>query len=137
MYKKVCKKLISIILIFFLMLFFITPVSFCDYESFIWSIPDKTTETSTNVIDSSNNFEKSNNVNNLNTIETSNNESDTSSQNSLKLESGSAILIEQNSGKILYEHNCHEQLRPASVTKVMTILLIMEALDTRKNFSNR
>lgn len=56
----------------------------------------------------------------------------TSSNNTnanLNLESGSAILIEQNSGKILYEHNSHEQLRPASVTKVMTILLIMEALD--------
>lgn len=50
--------------------------------------------------------------------------------NSLNLESGSAILIEQNSGKILYEHNAHEKLRPASVTKVMTILLIMEALDS-------
>ncbi len=48
----------------------------------------------------------------------------------LELESGSAILIEQNSGKVLYEHNCHEQLRPASVTKVMSILLIMEALDS-------
>lgn len=48
----------------------------------------------------------------------------------LKLESDSAILIEQNSGKILYEHNPHEQLRPASVTKVMSILLIMEALDS-------
>ena len=35
-------------------------------------------------------------------------------------------------GKILYEHNCHEQLRPASVTKVMSILLIMEALDSNK-----
>lgn len=32
-------------------------------------------------------------------------------------------------GKILYEKNSHEKLRPASVTKVMTILLIMEALD--------
>lgn len=52
--------------------------------------------------------------------------------NSLNLESGSAILIEQNSGQILYEHNIHEQLRPASVTKVMTILLIMEALDEGK-----
>ncbi len=30
---------------------------------------------------------------------------------------------------MLYEKNCHEQLRPASVTKVMSILLIMEALD--------
>lgn len=50
----------------------------------------------------------------------------------LNLESGAAILIEQNSGKILYEHNSHEQLRPASVTKVMSILLIMEALDSNK-----
>ena len=52
--------------------------------------------------------------------------------NFLNLESGSAILIEQNSGKILYEHNIHEQLRPASVTKIMSILLIMEALDSGK-----
>lgn len=48
----------------------------------------------------------------------------------LKLESESAILIEQSTGKILYEHNSHEILRPASVTKVMSILLIMEALDS-------
>ena len=50
--------------------------------------------------------------------------------NSLNLESGSAILIEQTTGKILYSHNGHQQLRPASVTKVMSILLIMEALDS-------
>ncbi len=50
----------------------------------------------------------------------------------LGLESASAILIEQNTGKILYEHNSHEQLRPASVTKIMSILLIMEALDSGK-----
>lgn len=49
--------------------------------------------------------------------------------NFLNLQSGSAILIEQNTGRVLYEHNIHEQLRPASVTKVMTVLLIMEALD--------
>lgn len=53
--------------------------------------------------------------------------------NTLTLESGSAILIEQTTGKVLYEHNCHEPLRPASVTKVMSILLIMEAIDSRKN----
>lgn len=52
--------------------------------------------------------------------------------NSLQLECGGAILIEQNSGKVLYDHNMHEQLRPASVTKVMSILLIMEALDSGK-----
>lgn len=50
----------------------------------------------------------------------------------LTLESESAILIEQNSGKILYEHHSHEQLRPASVTKVMSILLIMEALESNR-----
>ena len=52
--------------------------------------------------------------------------------NSLKLQAGSAILIEQNSGKVLYQHNVHEKLRPASVTKVMTLLLIMEAIDSGK-----
>ena len=52
--------------------------------------------------------------------------------NSLNLESTSAILIEQSTGQILYAHNIHEQLRPASVTKVMSILLIMEALDSGK-----
>lgn len=48
----------------------------------------------------------------------------------LNLESGGAVLIEQYSGKVLYDHNMHEKLRPASVTKVMTILLIMEAIDS-------
>ena len=52
----------------------------------------------------------------------------------LKLESESAILIEQTTGKVLYEKNPHEQLRPASVTKVMSILLIMEAIDSGKLF---
>lgn len=63
--------------------------------------------------------------------------SEVTDDNSLNLESESAILIEQSSGRILYAHNIHEQLRPASVTKVMSILLIMEALENRKNFFNR
>ena len=58
--------------------------------------------------------------------------SEVTDDNSLNLESASAILIEQSSGRILYAHNIHEQLRPASVTKVMSILLIMEALDSGK-----
>ena len=53
-------------------------------------------------------------------------------QNSLDLQSESAILIEQSTGQVLYSHNPHEQLRPASVTKVMSILLIMEAIDSGK-----
>ena len=52
--------------------------------------------------------------------------------NFLNIEAESAILIEQNSGKVLYEKNANEQLRPASVTKIMSILLIMEALDSGK-----
>ncbi|MBO5349300.1 MAG: D-alanyl-D-alanine carboxypeptidase [Clostridia bacterium] len=63
-------------------------------------------------------------------VEASNNTTENISSNPLNLESGGAILIDQNSGQILYEHNSHEQLRPASVTKVMSILLIMEALDS-------
>lgn len=66
------------------------------------------------------------------TTSSNNNNKEQEEQNTLKLEAGSAILIEQNSGKILYEYNPHEKLRPASVTKVMTILLIMEALDNGK-----
>ena len=56
-------------------------------------------------------------------------EDSSTNDNSLNLECESAILIEQSTGKILYSHNEHEQLRPASVTKIMSILLIMEALD--------
>ena len=50
--------------------------------------------------------------------------------NSLNLESVAAVLIEQTTGQVLYSHNAHEQLRPASVTKVMSILLIMEQIDS-------
>lgn len=44
----------------------------------------------------------------------------------------SAILIERDTGKVLYENNSNEALPPASMTKVMTMLLIMEALDEGK-----
>ncbi|MCT4509747.1 MAG: D-alanyl-D-alanine carboxypeptidase [Tepidibacter sp.] len=46
----------------------------------------------------------------------------------MKLSSKSAILIDANSGTILYEKNSHEKLPPASVTKIMSMLLTMEAL---------
>ena len=73
-------------------------------------------------------------ANDSQSVETSS--STSSSTDSLNLESPSAILIEQTTGQILYEHNSHEQLRPASVTKVMSILLIMESISSRKNFFN-
>lgn len=40
------------------------------------------------------------------------------------------ILMEKETGTILYEENSHEQREPASVTKVMTMLLVMEAIDS-------
>ena len=49
----------------------------------------------------------------------------------LNVLSESCILIDEETGTILYSKNEHEKLRPASVTKVMTLLLIMEALDSR------
>lgn len=50
----------------------------------------------------------------------------------LDLTAKSAYLIEASTGKMLYAQNEHDQLGPASVTKVMTILLIMEAIDEGK-----
>lgn len=44
-------------------------------------------------------------------------------------ESGAQILIEPSSKKVLYENNADEKLLPASVTKVMTLLLLMEQID--------
>jgi len=41
----------------------------------------------------------------------------------------SAILVERTSGTVLYEKNAHEKLKPASVTKIMSMLLIMEAIE--------
>ncbi len=47
----------------------------------------------------------------------------------LQLAGKSALLMEAETGTVLYESNSHEKLAPASVTKVMTMLLIMEAID--------
>ncbi|HWJ79969.1 MAG TPA: D-alanyl-D-alanine carboxypeptidase family protein [Niallia sp.] len=44
----------------------------------------------------------------------------------------SAILIDRDTGTVMYEQNSDEQLPPASMTKVMTMLLIMEAIDQGK-----
>ena len=47
----------------------------------------------------------------------------------VELSAPSAILIDGATGTVLYEENAHERLAPASVTKVMTLLLVLEALD--------
>ena len=100
------KKLFIAVIIFSII---ITPISSLSYtdSSYIWSNFDSLSSVSS----SSDNLIK---------------------ETKLDLACESAILIDQSTGKVLYEQNSHEQLRPASVTKVMTILLIMEALDSGK-----
>lgn len=48
----------------------------------------------------------------------------------LKLQSKSAVLMDAATGQLLYEKNAHEKLPIASITKIMTMDLIMEALDS-------
>ena len=50
----------------------------------------------------------------------------------LEVAGKSALLMDAATGTVLYEKNAHEALPPASVTKVMTMLLIMEAIDSGK-----
>lgn len=47
-------------------------------------------------------------------------------------QSNSAVLMDADTGTFLFEKNIHEKLPPASITKVMTMLLIMEALEQEK-----
>ena len=53
-------------------------------------------------------------------------------KSNLKVEARSGILVEPVSGVILFEQNSHQKFAPASVTKVMTMLLAMEAIDSSK-----
>ena len=131
-------------------------------DEYVWSTSTETVETSSNTLNTNNtttNSTTSNETNSNNqttnmasSISTTNSNTENANtntntntntnalktnadvvdDNSLNLESGSCILIEQTTGQVLYSHNVHERLRPASVTKVMSILLIMEALDSGK-----
>ncbi|MBQ4137753.1 MAG: D-alanyl-D-alanine carboxypeptidase, partial [Clostridia bacterium] len=47
----------------------------------------------------------------------------------LEVNAKSAILMEANTGEILYSKNASDALAPASVTKIMTLLLVAEAID--------
>ena len=50
----------------------------------------------------------------------------------LELNSTSACLMEASTGRILYEINADEKLEPASVTKIMSLILVFEAMDEGK-----
>ena len=47
----------------------------------------------------------------------------------LPVEAPAALLMEKETGQVLYAENEHEKMEPASVTKVMTLLLVMEAME--------
>ena len=53
-------------------------------------------------------------------------------ETSFTVHARSAILMEAETGEIIFQQNCHEPLAPASVTKIMTLLLVMEAIDAGK-----
>lgn len=111
------KILITFIILFLIIFSLSFPSLAIDASSYVWSSTiDDSLLANSNLSSQNSNTE----INN------------TDENNSLNLECGSAILIEQKTGQILYSHNIHEQLRPASVTKVMSILLIMEAISNQK-----
>ncbi len=134
--KKII-KIISITLII-LTIFTFSVVLATEDAIYVWSSQAESIASEENVKDNGENTE--NNVTeeitedvsaeSVDKTSASEGTSSEQSSNSLNLESGSAILIEQTTGEILYEYNIHEQLRPASVTKVMSLLLIMEAIDS-------
>ena len=53
-------------------------------------------------------------------------------QGSLNLAAKAAVLVDAETGTVIYKQNAHKELPPASVTKIMTMLLTMEAVDAGK-----
>lgn len=66
------------------------------------------------------------------TSNTTNTPSNPTNNPDLNITSASAVLMEGSTGSILYEKNKDEQRFPASITKIMTLVLIFEALDAGK-----
>ncbi len=50
----------------------------------------------------------------------------------LKVEAKAAVLMDADTGKVVFQQNAHKELPPASVTKIMTMLLVMEAVESEK-----
>lgn len=118
MFSKYMSNFFKNIIGLTLLIYFILSIIIVSYaESYEWTVINSVDTIETNSTVES---EKGSSIEN----------SSTSKGDELNLECESAILIEQNSGQILYEKNMHQPLRPASVTKVMTVLLIFEALES-------
>jgi len=69
---------------------------------------------------------------NATTVNTDNVEVNTEAMPNLNLTSKATILMEASTGTIVYENNADEQLSPASITKIMTLILIFDALKDGK-----
>ena len=144
-------KKLTIFFCIFVISFFMVTTSLASSEIYVWSPTSEplnnsiqtsanVTNSNTNVIENPTKNATSSEVNtaeNATSNEVTNTLSNTSTLTNttsvgtdLNLECGGAVLIEQNSGRVLYDHNMHQKLRPASVTKVMSLLLIMEAIDS-------
>lgn len=117
-------KFFICLLLIFSFIFFTFSYCFAEDTVYVWSSTSNTLNTENNSNTTNTNTSSPNTTNVSSSVVESSENIDT-----LNLESESAILIEQSTGKVLYSKNEHEQLRPASVTKVMSILLIMEAID--------
>lgn len=101
-------KIVFICAILFILLCVMEVACFAEDTAYVWSSTQATSQVSS---------------------DTERTEANTTEENFLNLDCGSAILVEQTTGKVLYSYNEHEQLYPASVTKLMSILLIMEQLE--------
>ena len=144
-------KKLTIFFCIFVISFFMVTTSLASSEIYVWSPTSEplnnSIQTSANVTNSNTNvvetptknatYSEVNTAENATSNEVTNTLSNTSTLTNttsvgtdLNLECGGAVLIEQNSGRVLYDHNMHQKLRPASVTKVMSLLLIMEAIDS-------
>lgn len=55
-----------------------------------------------------------------------------SNETNLASNAKSAVILEQSTGRVLFEKNSHERIAPASMTKMMSLLLIMEKIDSGK-----
>ena len=61
--------------------------------------------------------------------ETSAELTETAAEPALNISAPSALLMEASTGTVIYEKNAHERLHPASITKIMTLILIFDALE--------
>lgn len=113
------KRLSIIILTFILLLKVFSPIN-------ILASPEGTNESEQESIDEEN--AEQDNIDQEN-VESENTEENILSEDIMQIESTSAVLIEGSTGEIIYEKNKDERLHPASITKIMTMLLIFEAID--------